>query len=179
MPVATRSVVSKRPLNWVSASRLARPEAAFFIFALFVLVSSLITGCASKGSIDDVNLPYTTVKTIVISALPGGLGEQSSNGRTLKSGYFAVARGDVFRSLLSSEVDSLPERGYAKVVILGERRPFRLDIRAFRQYRDRSTKKYVGDTFDKALTVDLVKRIREALANRREDRNVIDDFRAF
>ena len=73
---------------------------------------------------------------------------------------------------------NVPERIYATVVINGERRPYNIITKIFRQHRDKHHH-YSSPVLDQKLSHDLASRIREGLANRREDMNVIDDFRAF
>lgn len=137
------------------------------------LWTMLFTGCGSKPVIDDVMLPYTTVRTIVLAELPGGLRKQSSNGREVESGYFS------WGSLDDTDGEELSERAYAKVVILGSSRPYRLDVRVFKEKRAKKSKTYAKAGEDRKLARELVTRLKESLANRRDDRNVIDDFRAF
>lgn len=162
-----------------TARPLANPRAAIFFFVFFLAVSAAITGCSSRAVIENVVLPYGTVKHIVVASLPGGIRAQSTNGRELTSGYFVLGKNGDFRALDETEAETVGERAYAEVIILGERRPYRLDVRAYRQRRDRSTKKYSSPVYDKMLTQRFSQKVKESLANRREDRNLIDDFRAF
>jgi len=101
----------------------------------------------------------------------------------LRSKYFKVTRANLFEAIdeieISNKKPPIAERAYAEVLILGDRRPYRVDTRVIREKWHRSLKKYVTVGLDKELTHKFAGQIREALANRREDRNVIDDFRAF
>lgn len=144
---------------------------ALAIFFLFLGVSVLMTGCQSSAKIDNVMLALTTVKKTVFAVIPQGVKEESINGRELTSGYFNPGNWD-------EDATDLGERAYAKVLILNSGRPYRIDVRVLREKRgkDGGYKKAVED---RKLTKDLVDRLKEALADRREDRNIIDDFRAF
>ena len=122
----------------------------------------------------DVMAPLPTIRAIVMNSLPGGAKKQSINGRELTSGYFRPDDMDE-----NAEEDRL--RTYAVVTILGERRPFSIDVKVFREVRERhegvTAYRVIGQ--DKRIADKLIKTIREALANRPEDRNIIDDFKAF
>ena len=132
------------------------------------------TGCVTKASIMDVMAPLPTIRAIVMNSLPGGAKKQSVNGRELTSGYFKPDD-------LDEPADEDRVRSYATVTILGERRPFSVDVHVFREVRERhegvTAYRIVGQ--DKRIADKLTKTIREALANRPEDRNIIDDFKAF
>ena len=95
------------------------------------------------------------------------------NGRTFTSGYF---------SLKDFETDGteLQDRAFARVVILGEGRPYKLEVTVFREHREKGSSHYAREKLpDKKLSKMLVEKLKTALADRREDRNIIDDFRTF
>jgi hypothetical protein len=146
-----------------------RPTAisTFFFFVLFLWISVLLGGCASGPRINNVMLPLTTVKKTVISRLPlGVVREESLNGRELLSTYFNPTNVD-------EEAADQSERAYAKVLILGSGRPYTVEVRVIREKRRKNNKfEKVGE--DSRIGKDLLERIREALAERRDDRNVID-----
>lgn len=116
-------------------------------------------------------LSLNTVKKTVISLLPQGLKDESLNGRELTSGYFNPKNWD-------EDGTDLPERAIAKVLILNSGRPYKIDVHVYKEKRVKEGA-YKKGSEDKKLTKDLVDRIKDALADRREDRNIIDDFRAF
>lgn len=149
----------------------AGPVTAVLVFLLFLGVSVLMTGCQSSAKIENVMLALTTVKKTISSVLPQGVKEESINGRELKSGYFNPKNWD-------EDATDLAERAYAKVLILNSGRPYRIDVHVYREKRSK-TGQYKQSIDDEKLTKDLVDRLKEALADRREDRNIIDDFRAF
>jgi len=116
-------------------------------------------------------LSLTTVKKTVSNVIPQGVKEESINGREFKSGYFNPRNWD-------EDATDLAERAYAKVLILNSGRPYRIDVHVYREKRSRDGQ-YKKASEDSKLTKDLVDRLKEALADRREDRNIIDEFRAF
>ena len=133
----------------------------------------LMGGCSTKPAIDDVILAYTTVRTVVYSNIPLGVRKESPNGREITSNYFSI------RSLDEELGEDAANRAYEQVIILGSSRPYRIMIKVVREQRSKKSKLFVSVGEDKKLTKDLIARLRAALADRREDRNIIDDFRAF
>lgn len=145
---------------------------ALFFFFLFLGLSFLLGGCANKAKIQNVMLPLITVKKTVISRFPfGTVREESLNGRELLSQYFNPAN-------MEEEAGDRPERAFVKAIILGSGRPYSVDVKVFREKRVKGTA-YAKPVLDKKLTDELTTKVREALADRRDDRNIIDDFRAF
>lgn len=71
---------------------------------------------------------------------------------------------------------------YAKVVVLGDRRPYDLEVFVVRERRvatGQGPGSYETVGNDQRLAKVVMARITESLAKRREDRNFIDDFRVF
>ena len=124
----------------------------------------------SKSAIQNVTLSYNAIKTVVVSNLPGGARRESTNGRTLTSAFFNP-------TTLKAELVPAKIHAYAVVTILGSTRPYDIDIHAFKEEKNLDGYEALGE--DKDLSERLGERLRAALADRREDRNVIDDFRAF
>lgn len=128
-------------------------------------------GCQAPAKINNVTLSLQTIRRAILSQLPQGIKEESLNGRELRSGFFNPKNWE-------EDATDKPERAYAKVLVLESGRPYRIDVHVFREKKDK-TGKYAKPIDDRILTRKLVNRLKEALADRREDRNVIDDFRAF
>jgi hypothetical protein len=152
--------------------RALRPWRGAFLYLM-------LTACSSGPVIHDVNQSYNQIRQTLITNLPNGLRGESPNGRELTSGFFTagVLENAVF--LDEDKAMTVAERAYAKVIILGERRPYQIEIRVYRQKRDAKRRRYSSPSIDKKASQDLARHFNAALANRREDMNVIDDFRAF
>ena len=149
----------------------ASPLAAFLLFLLFLAVSMAMTGCQAPAKINNVALSLQTVKKTIASIIPQGVKEESLNGREVTSGYFNLKNWE-------EDATDKTERAYAKVLILGEGRPYRIDVHVYKEKKSKSgTYNKTGE--DKKVTKELVARLKDALADRREDRNIIDDFRPF
>ena len=151
-------------------SRGSQALKALLVFALFIALSVILTGCQTGAVIRDVPLSYNAIKTVVTANLPQGLKKESPNGRELTSGYFAV---DTF----APEKPDMNIRAYAVVTILGSSRPYNVDVKVIREAKKKGF--YRSEGRHDEMTLALGERLKQALADRREDRNIIDDFRAF
>jgi hypothetical protein len=142
----------------------------FFPF-LMILATS---GCASSGSvsIDDLNTSLVDLQRVVTDALPLGKRKQSQNTRVFYSSYFLVKKGEY-----EAAADH-PYRNYAEIFILGDRRPYKIEVRVITEKRERDGE-YSLIKYDEGLARVISRRIQMALHKRREDRNIIDDFRVF
>jgi hypothetical protein len=153
--------------------KLARPEIGVGLYlilaSLFLLV---LASCAAKPAITDLMLPINSVRATVAAQMPFGVRKESTNGREFTSGYFTTTS-------LDEDGTERSAREFAQVTILGPGRPYSIDVKVTREQKIKNTNRYRTVGLDKKLADELAKRIKEALAQRREDRNVIDDFRAF
>jgi len=149
-------------------------------FALFML---LIAGsCATKGSlrIAELDRPLMDLQNIAAKSMPLGLRKTSPNGREYFSEYF-IASDRKFKPAEKS-----PVRSYAHVLVLGDRRPYTIEVLV---HTEKFSKTGAGATgsapgyeeigLDKGLAKVVRKRIVQQLNKRREDLNIIDDFRVF
>lgn len=140
------------------------------ILGLFALVG--VTGCSTKESVKDIMLPLTVVRKIVMDNVPGGLKKQSMNGREITGEYFNALN-------IDEPSDTARERSKCTITILGSRRPYVLSVTVHREKKLKGSTKYMKVGEDPRMVKQVVKRLKEALANRPADINVIDDFRAF
>jgi hypothetical protein len=139
---------------------------------IFAVLASM-AGCATKGEIKDVMLPLAVVRKIMMDNVPGGMKKQSLNGREITGEYFNANN-------LDEPTDTARERAKCSLIILGSRRPYVISVSVLREKKIKgSKKKYEKLGEDSKLAKAVVKRLKEALANRPADINVIDEFRAF
>ena len=170
----TRSVWSTRKLGAAARWRaaLTGPAAVVLFFLASLIISSVLTSCSTYHyRMRDVLVSYTGLKSVIRNNMPAGVRSESPNGRTLTSGYFLPKNLDLEADETSAE------RAYTTVTILGSSRPYSIEILAFRERRSGPQYKSLGE--DRELARKVGERIRRALADRREDRNLLDDFRAF
>lgn len=142
-----------------------------FLIAYIVIVS----GCATNGAatIPEVNRPLADLQKIAAKSLPLGLRKTSENDRELFSHYFET-RDRKFRPAQKSE-----ERRFAHIFILGDRRPYQIDVVVQIERREKDSPTYVEAGTDAKLAKVIRQRIVQHLSKRREDLNFIDDFRVF
>ena len=125
--------------------------------------------------IKEIDWPLLDLQKLVASTVPTGLRGNSPNGREFNSKYFVLGP-----SSYKPAVDAV-ERYTAEVKILGSERPYDLEISvAFERRRGHNGNyEYVVVGHDARLAKELVVKLRSELTKSREDRNIIDDFRAF
>ncbi len=147
-----------------------------------VVLSLILSGCASVGlgpdaaKIKTINWPVSEIRGLIATLAPAGQRAVSPNGRELLSNHFIVNKKGEFVA-----ATDYPERFFARYLILGDRRPFDIEILVVKEKRmGRGTQiTYATATNDTRLAKELATRLQAELTKRREDRNIIDDFRVF
>ena len=148
-----------------------------------VLALSLTFGCSTiTGNhqeairIQDVDKPISDIRVAISEVLPAGQRTMSPNGREIQSRHFLPDGKGGFKP-----ADDALERYFAHLAILGDRRPYQIEILVTHEKRVTRGSQYtfIVDRYDKRLAKDLAKRLRLELTKRREDRNIIDDFRVY
>ncbi len=145
-------------------------ESLVFSFCL------LLAGCASAGAlyVQDVNRPLIELQKIAAKCAPLGLRSTSQNGREFFSQYFQTEN----RKFKKAEKNQ--ERRFAHILILGDQRPYRIEILVKIERVDPSKDSgYSVVGMDQSLAKVVRNRIRQQLNKRREELNIIDDFRVF
>ena len=150
---------------------------------LFVYILILIlTGCASSlGNrkalrINDLDWPLAELRGLAASILPAGPRATSPNGRELLSRHFILEGSSGYKP-----AGDATERYFAQILILGDRRPYDIEILVTQEKRVLRGNQfnYVVTGHDTRLAKELERKLRSELSKRREDRNIIDDFRVF
>ena len=149
---------------------------------LFFVSLLYITGCASSlGNrnalrINSIDWPLAGLRTVISEILPGGQRAISPNGRELLSRHFVLDGKTGYK-----EAGDALNRYFAQILILGDRRPYDIEILVTQEKRvmkgQHYTFKVVG--YDVRLAKELETKLRAELTKRREDLNIIDDFRVF
>lgn len=146
-----------------------------FIALLAVFLLASCTHFYKPLRIDEIHYPYGQLRKVATQALPIGLRSTSQNGRELLSQYFVIQKKKYVEAIEN------PTRYTAKLVLLGERRPYLVEIYVFKEARTnvggRVEYKVVGQ--DLRIAMKVKKELQTLLAQRREDLNIIDDFRVF
>jgi hypothetical protein len=170
---------------WTSGMRLTR---GLFVQIrkrkLVPFISLALVSCATIENIetpayatriDNLEYPLTTVQKTAAIALPVGYRIVSPNGRTFTSQNFILSP-DGYK-----EAGEALDRYVAHITVMNSERPYAVVISV-----DHEKRVLKGDEFvyavvghDSRLAKELATHFREVLVKRREDRNIIDDFRAF
>jgi len=144
------------------------------------LVLSL-SGCASMMAnrqskfIKEIDWPLPQIRIAIAAQIPIGQRSISQNGRELTSEYFVPAR-DGYKD--GAEASN---RYYVQYTVLGDRRPYDIEILVTSERRTLKGNDfvYLKHGHDDRLTAELAARLAKELSKRREDRNIIDDFRVY
>lgn len=141
-----------------------------------------VNGCAhlmppnpDSVLLTEIDLPLTELRSYATRTLPIGPRGSSPNGRELYSKHFVLGKD---RYLPANDAAS---RYYAKIFVLGDRRPYNVEFFVVEERRvlvgSQFTYSEVGQ--DRGLADELARKLKYLLSKRREDRNIIDDFRVF
>lgn len=141
------------------------------LLAIFTLV-----GCTHGGvRMENIDVPLVEIQKAVVNSLPLGKRTVSTNGREFFSEYFVVVE------KRARPASKLGKRYYAHVYVLGDRRPYIIEGLVRKEVREKGKigPEYSDAGIDSRLSKVLMRKIKNNLSKRREDRNIIDDFRVF
>lgn len=151
---------------------------AFRILFAFLVV--LITGCATTPPenvvvIEEQNIALQELKNIIKQVIPVGVRDVSPNGREFTSQFYLYED----KQYVPAKDTNL--RFWARMLILNSSRPFDIEIEVRREVRVErgSHVGYVDKGYDLRLANLLKDQLKERLVKRRDDLNLIDDFRVF
>ena len=150
-------------------------------FPRSLLVFLFLSAGCSRGMVSETaNYPITSLYTAVERAMSMGVLNYSENHRTLKSRPFLIKQDD------DAKKQGLHERGFAEVTILGEQRPYTIEVVVTVERAKRKGPKaelmnddYEYERHDQRLAKKLLNSILTILDKRERDKNIIDDFRPF
>ena len=133
---------------------------------LFILLGGCVTGHVLKES----NRPLPEIRSAVLW-VTGEPRQVLEGERTYVSKYFS-RKGESFFDANKSK-----ERLYARISILGDRRPYDILVQVVIEERTEGRYEEVG--IDEALSSQVAEEVRKRLTRSRDQRNVIDDFQVF
>ena len=147
--------------------------------ALFVFLN--INNCATLTTapyatrISRLDFPVGALQKIAVEAMPLGLRTTSPNGRTFFSRYYVLDHKNY------KPAGDSPERFSVTIFVLGDQRPYEMEVSVLREVRvqRRETYEYRDADHDRQQAKELAAKIQDRLTKRREDLNIIDDFRVF
>lgn len=132
----------------------------------------ILSACATREqgvTLTDTPLNMSETRKAVITVI-GKPREISENGREVVSQYY-----DTYG--LDFDPIKGRERLYTHVLILNDRRPY--DVRVIVVVEEKRGTKFVAIGYDKARSQKTADRIKRALHESRDNRNIIDDFKPF
>ncbi len=146
------------------------------IFAFFVAtLASCVTVPDGFVTLKEQNISIGELKTIIHQVIPLGIRSISPNGREFFSQNYLYQDGQYIPAKDSSI------RYFARVLILNSSRPYDIQIEVRQEIREDSEGRirFVDKGPDIRLAKILKAQLHDRLAKRRDDLNVIDDFRVF
>ncbi len=149
----------------------------FFNFFVMVVVGCTTTiGNRRSSRIESLDLPLHELRAVASSVLPTGQRAISPNGRELLSRHFILEGAKGYKP-----AGDATERYFASILVLGDRRPYDIEISVTLERRVLRGNQftYIVEGYDTRLAKELEKKLRIELTKRREDLNIIDDFRVF
>lgn len=111
--------------------------------------------------------------------LPGGVRTASANQRTLTSFYFPPQDPQTKSKSKLMTAETAPIRAVATVVVLGDRRPYQIEIKVSVERRSRDDAAYYHVSYDSRLARLFARDLQDYLVKSQENRDLIDDFRPF
>lgn len=143
------------------------------LFAVCLLLSTVLLSSCTTGGVILRETPLNVSESR--RAIVGVIGEPrsiSQNGREIVSQYYDKKNKTI------EKMDMAKERYYSHLTILGDRRPYDIQVEVLVEGRNEDGGFDVVDQDDEKAGI-LAERLRQALNQSRDTRNVIDDFRSF
>lgn len=139
-----------------------------FVFLVTVLLSSCRTGGVILRE-TPLNLSETRRAVMAVIGEPRVV---SQNGREMASRYYDKKGNNI------EKMDMAKERLYTHVTILGDRRPYDVQVQVLVEGRNEDGGFDLLER-DDDRAAPLAEKLRQVLNQSRDSRNVIDDFRSF
>ena len=148
----------------------------------------LIATSCTTGQLSDLDYSLADIQKGVYSVAPKGIAKVSSNRRTYSSKYFDPESIDTDRTT-DKESSMSRQRAYMVATILGDRRPYSIELEVVVEEDESDTEPKKDDDFiegkfvkvgsDKGLAKHLREKLANYLARLERNKNLIDDFRPF
>lgn len=130
-----------------------------------------MVGCRTGVILKETPLSITETRKAVVSVI-GEPRKMSSNGRELSSKYYDRSNNMIER------MEMQRERYWTHVTILGDRRPYDVQVEVFLEERDEEGVFRQSDR-DDARAEEMADTLKKTLYQSLDNRNIIDDFRSF
>ncbi|MEN0057781.1 MAG: hypothetical protein AAGB31_03010 [Bdellovibrio sp.] len=138
----------------------------------FILTSWLLVGCQTGGVLlRETPLGVSETRRAIVSVM-GQPRAVSENGREILSHFYDKKHKKI------EKMDMARERYYTHVKVLGDRRPYDVQVEVFIESRNAEGEFDLTGRDDGQAEI-IAEKIQQALNQSRDSRNVIDDFRSF
>ena len=154
-----------------------------------IWIVTFLGGCSTATRLESLEYSFSDVQRAVGESMPNGIAKRSSNQRTFWSNYFLPIK----RTKKIKRISPY-RRAQAMAVILGDRKPYDVEVTVFIDKRqDKRVLKLKsiyhqpdlnegiwnkeGESIKTAKI--LTEKIHGRLVKRRKNHNIIDDFRPF
>nr|WP_295902147.1 hypothetical protein [uncultured Bdellovibrio sp.] len=139
----------------------------------FLLASTLLLSSCRTGGVIIRETPLNVSETRrAVMAVIGEPRSVSQNGREILSQFYDK------KNKIIEKMDMARERYYTHVTVLGDRRPYDVQVEVLVEGRNEEGGFDLLDRDDDKAGV-IAEKIRQSLNQSRDTRNVIDDFRSF
>ena len=139
-------------------------------FTAVYIVASFCLGCQTPGIyIEETPLNISETRK-VITTIIGQPRLISENGRELYSKYYDKS------GRFSENIEKAKERIFTKIIILGDRRPYSIKVEVLTEAKNQEDH-YEVVIIDDIAAEKTAGRLKAALYQSHNSRNVIDDFR--
>ena len=145
------------------------PKVLVVVFISFI---AFLTGCRTGGVVlQETPLGASETRKVVVGVI-GEPRNVSKSGQELISQYYDR------KGQRIEKMETARERFHTCVTILNDRRPYDIRVEVFHEVRDAEGGFESRDQDDDRASV-IAEKIKQALNQSRDKRNVIDDFRSF
>ncbi|MEK2643708.1 hypothetical protein [Bdellovibrio sp. BCCA] len=143
------------------------------VLGFFLLASTLLLSSCRTGGVIIRETPLNVSETRrAVMAVIGEPRSVSQNGREILSQFYDK------KNKVIEKMDMARERYYTHVTVLGDRRPYDVQVEVLVEGRNEEGGFDLLDRDDDRAGV-IAEKIRQSLNQSRDTRNVIDDFRSF
>lgn len=120
-----------------------------------------------------MNLSLVRIQKSILATLPWGLRYKSNDGREFQSEFY-----DAYNPQIRPQ-DGAERRFYARVQILGDRRPYDLVAEVIEEKFDKKRGKYRQKGVDRDATASYQAYLVRRLEGKTLERDLIDEFKTF
>lgn len=163
-------------------------QSGFGALVMAAFLALAFAGCATASFETLPSHSFAEIQKAIGETFPRGISEVSSNQREYTSKYFRLSELG-FREDITKTGNL--RRAQALVIVLGDRRPYKIEVSAHVEVRndeasvmkiskgDVEAGRFDQDGSDARLAKRLAERIQDYLYRRSQNKNFIDDFRPF